>query len=147
MEQKTVATIKNRIEEGLIIRNLKPIDLANRTGIPKASISHYLKGKVNPKQDRIYLISKALNCNPAWIMGYDVPFEKEEQDFSEESAHLVNVMRKNKGLQNLIKLEKEMQTKIDWDILSDLAKLSTENQIVIKGMIDALSKKENNDEM
>ena len=47
-------------------------DLANATGIGKSDISNYMTGKYLPKQDRIYLLSKALDADPAWLSGLDL---------------------------------------------------------------------------
>ena len=90
-----MATISARINEALSIRNMKPIDLARATGIPKASISQYMSGYVEPKQNRIYLISKALNVREAWLMGYDVPMNRTDNfednfDTKDEDASIKN---------------------------------------------------------
>lgn len=66
-----------RIKLGLRIRGMKQADLCQVTKIPKSAISQYISGAFEPKQDRIYLISKALNVSEAWLMGYDVPMERE----------------------------------------------------------------------
>lgn len=66
----------NRIKEGLKIRNIKQSDLCSLTGIPKSAMSQYISGNFKPKQDRIYLISNALNVSEAWLMGFDVPMER-----------------------------------------------------------------------
>lgn len=71
-----MATIAQRIEEGLKIRGMKQIDLVNLTGIGKSSISTYLTGEYEPKQRNIYKIAKALNVSEAWLMGLDVPMER-----------------------------------------------------------------------
>lgn len=71
--------LKNRLKKALSIRNMKPIELSEKTGIPKSAISQYMSGYTKPKQDRIYYISKALNINEAWLMGYDVAMEKDEK--------------------------------------------------------------------
>ena len=67
-----------RIATALAIRNMKQADLCERTKIPKSAISQYIRGTFEPKQDRIYLIANALNVSEAWLMGYDVPMEKNE---------------------------------------------------------------------
>lgn len=64
-----------RIQKALEIRGIKQVDLCKMTGIPKSAMSQYIKGNFEPKQDRVYSISKALQTSEAWIMGYDVPFE------------------------------------------------------------------------
>jgi len=62
-----------RFNEALSLRNMKAIDVANKTGIGKNSIHYYLSGKHKPKPDKLYLIAKSLNAK--WLMGYDVPME------------------------------------------------------------------------
>lgn len=75
MEQP-IEQFKNRLKKALLLRNMKPIKLSEKTGIPKSAISQYTTGYAKPKQDRIYLICKVLNINEAWLLGYDVPMEK-----------------------------------------------------------------------
>lgn len=70
-------TISNRIKQGLSIRNMKQADLVEKTKIGKSSISTYISGAYEPKQRNIYKIAKALDVNEAWLMGYDVPMERE----------------------------------------------------------------------
>lgn len=72
--------IKDRIAEALRVRDMLPIDLARRAGIDKGSISKYLKGDVLPKQSRIAAMANVLNVSPAWLMGYNVPVERDEID-------------------------------------------------------------------
>lgn len=59
-----------RLALALELREWKPIDLARHTGIPRATISAYLHDKWNAKQDKLYIIGKAMNVNPAWLMGF-----------------------------------------------------------------------------
>ena len=61
-----VCEIKDRIIQALRIRNMNAKQLSDLTKIPKSSISQYMSGYAKPKQDRIYLISQALNVNPTW---------------------------------------------------------------------------------
>ncbi len=69
--------LKNRLNQALNIKNMKPLELSLKTKIPKSSISQYMSGYAKPKADRIYAISKALNVSEAWLMGYDVPMERD----------------------------------------------------------------------
>ena len=71
-----MATTAERLREALAARGMKPVDLHEKTGISKASISQYMSGHVNPKQDRIYLMAKALNVDELWLMGHDVSTER-----------------------------------------------------------------------
>ena len=43
-------------------------ELSRRSGVGKADISNYLNGKYLPKQDKVYMLAKALNVNPGWLM-------------------------------------------------------------------------------
>lgn len=72
-------TIARRLQMALDIRNMKQSDLVETTGIGKSSISTYLSGKYEPKQRNIYKMAKALNINEAWLMGEDVPMERDEK--------------------------------------------------------------------
>lgn len=67
-----INNIGNRILEALEYRKMNQQELADKTGIPKASISQYISGYAKPKDDRIFLIAKALNVTEPWLLGYDV---------------------------------------------------------------------------
>lgn len=71
-----IDTFANRLSEALVLRNIKPSQLAERTGIDKSKISSYMSGRFKAKQDGIHIISKYLDVDPAWLMGYDVPMER-----------------------------------------------------------------------
>ena len=73
-------TISARIKKALRIKGMKQADLCQITKIPKSSLSQYLSGDFEPKQDRIYLISKALNVSEAWLMGFDVPMARKDSE-------------------------------------------------------------------
>ena len=70
--------IRKRLRIAMDKENITAKELADKTGIPKSSISQYLSGYTKPKQDRIYLISKALNVSEAWMIGYDVPMRRND---------------------------------------------------------------------
>lgn len=65
-----------RFKKAMEIRNMKQSDLVLKTGIGKSAISQYATGKYNPKQRALYLLAQALDVSEAWLMGYDVPMEK-----------------------------------------------------------------------
>jgi len=70
------STFAKRFQEALNIRDMKPIDVANKTGIGKNSISYYLSGIHKPKSEYLYLIAQVLDVSEAWLMGHDVPMER-----------------------------------------------------------------------
>lgn len=68
-----------RLREAMRVRGLRQVELCEKTGIPKSSINQYLSGYAEPKTDRIGLLAKALDVDPVWLMGFDVPMETVEQ--------------------------------------------------------------------
>ena len=72
-----VDTFSNRLNTAMRIRNLKPVELSEKTGIDKSKISSYMSGRYKAKQDGVYLLAQALQVNEAWLMGLDVSMEKE----------------------------------------------------------------------
>lgn len=84
MEDGRQATCGERIKKALVIRGMKQSELCQITKIPKSAISQYISGAFEPKQDRVYLIAKALNVSEAWLMGYDVPMERRDNPPTEE---------------------------------------------------------------
>jgi transcriptional regulator with XRE-family HTH domain len=80
MYSERIESCGKRIAKALAIRNVRQADLAQMAKIPKSSLSLYLKDAYEPKQDRIFLIAQALHVSEAWLMGYDVPMEKEKEN-------------------------------------------------------------------
>lgn len=70
-----VDTFANRLKYAITIKNIKPIELSRKSGISKTNISCYMSGKYEAKQDGVKLLADALNVDPVWLMGYDVPME------------------------------------------------------------------------
>ncbi|MCQ2286498.1 MAG: helix-turn-helix domain-containing protein [Bacteroidales bacterium] len=80
-----------RLKRAMAFRNMNATELVKKTGISKGSISQYMSGFVKPKQDRLYLIAKALEVDPVWLIGYDVPMVSSNQiqkEIDEQLAEL-----------------------------------------------------------
>lgn len=84
MNREKNCELKDRLREALDYVGMKPIELADITGIPKSMVSYYLSGKAVPRADRIYDIAKALDVSEAWLMGFDVTMEREKKVSPEE---------------------------------------------------------------
>lgn len=74
---KTVDTFQRRLEKALILRNMKPVELHEKTGISESLLSKYLSNNAVARQKKLTLLADALDVNEVWLMGYDVPMEKE----------------------------------------------------------------------
>lgn len=101
MEYDRVATCAERIKKALYIKGMKQSDLCRLTKIPKSALSQYISGAFEPKQDRIYLMAQALNVNETWLMGLDVPMERQvkkdspsEADLTEEEKVILDLFRR-----------------------------------------------------
>lgn len=79
-------TTAQRLEQIMRSRNMRQVDILNaaepyckKYGIKlgKNDMSQYVSGKVEPKQDKLTILGLALNVSEAWLMGYDVPAERE----------------------------------------------------------------------
>lgn len=69
------STFAQRLRAGLDVRQMTQAELSQRSKISKSSISHYLKGDWEGKQDAVYSLAQVLDVSEAWLMGYDVPME------------------------------------------------------------------------
>lgn len=81
---RKVNSFKERLREAITAKNMSQSELSRLTGIGRNSISDYLKGKYEAKQDKIYIIAKVLNVSEAWLLGYDVSSERP----TDEERHL-----------------------------------------------------------
>ena len=81
-------TIAVRIKKALKIKGMRQAELCKLANIPKSSLSQYLNGDFEPKQDRIFLMAQALNVSEAWLMGFDVPMERQDKKTSPTEADL-----------------------------------------------------------
>ncbi|MCC1436649.1 LexA family transcriptional regulator [Staphylococcus aureus] len=65
-------SFKDRLKQIMSERKISQSELSRRTGIGRNSISDYLNGKYEAKQDKVFELAKALNINEAWLMGFDI---------------------------------------------------------------------------
>lgn len=102
-----IESISKRLNYAMSIRHISQAELSEKTKISTGSLSQYMNGKINPKQDRIFILARVLSVSEAWLMGYDVPMEKakaERLDFNQ----FVNV-----DVTEDVKLLVERYTKLD----------------------------------
>lgn len=86
-----MAKIAERLKNALEIRDISQSELSRKTGIGKSSISTYLTGEYEPKQKNIYKMALALNVNEAWLMGAEVPMERQDT----AASHIQNPIAAN----------------------------------------------------
>lgn len=74
----------SRLRKALSECNMKPQELADKSGVGKSSISQYVNGSHAPSNISSGKMGKVLNVNPMWLMGFDVPMRKELSPSSAE---------------------------------------------------------------
>ena len=87
-----------RLQKAMDIRGLRQVDLVEKTGISKSKLNMYVRGVHEPKHDNLYLLSKVLGVQEAWLMGYDVPMESDFVDDSELSEDELMMIGKYREL-------------------------------------------------
>ena len=87
----------NRLKSIMKERKITQTELAKRTGIRQSSISDWLNDRYEPKQDKVYIIAKALNVSPAWLLGYDenIPTNEQSSNYylDAETAEYAEMLR------------------------------------------------------
>lgn len=62
-----------RLQKSLAASGMTASELSEKTGISEANISNYINGKYVAKQDKCFLLAKALDVDPGWLMTGDEP--------------------------------------------------------------------------
>lgn len=86
------STFAERLKTALETKDITKAELSRLSGISRSSLTHYVKGDWEGKQDAVYAIAQALNLNEAWLMGYDVPMERGPLPSSKKRhTHTINI--------------------------------------------------------
>lgn len=64
---------QKRLQEAIKSSGLTQSEVAKRSGISRGSITDYLKGRYEAKQDKVYDLAKVLGVRSDWLMGFNVP--------------------------------------------------------------------------
>lgn len=118
-----IQNTSTRLKQIMAERKLRQVDLLEmvkpfcekyNVKINKSDMSQYLSGKVKPGQEKLSMLGMALNINETWLMGYDVPKEKdyviENTNLSEDEKILLknfNSLNKS-GKEKLIEYSNDL---------------------------------------
>ena len=99
MYKPRIESCSMRLSKALEIRNMKQTDLCKLAKVPKSSLSLYLSGAYEPKQDRIYNMARVLGVSESWLMGYDVPMERQKNsppdtELAENEKEMLELFRR-----------------------------------------------------
>lgn len=73
---KPIDTFQNRLKKAMELRNIKQVELVEKTKLDKTLINKYLSGVSNARQNKLTILADALDVNEIWLMGYDIPIER-----------------------------------------------------------------------
>lgn len=121
-----IDTTANRLKEAMEAAGKRPVDVCRGTGIDKGSLSHYMKGSYEPKQDAVYKIAKYLGVSEMWLWGYDCKKERSADQL------------KNDALSDIIV---RLRTDSDfWLAVKALDELEAEQFASVKQLLSAFKK-------
>ena len=80
---------QQRLRESLSAKGITASELSRSSGVGKSDISNYLNGAYLAKQDKVYMLAKALNVDPGWLMTGVEPISKEDRE-ADEFLRLIN---------------------------------------------------------
>ena len=69
-----------RLKQAMDLRDFKASELSEKAKIPKSAISQYLSGLYEAKQKNIFKLANVLDVSEGWLMGLDVPMERNKDD-------------------------------------------------------------------
>lgn len=87
--ESTSIRLKRIMEE----RNLRQVDILTKckpfcekhaVKLGRNDLSQYVNGKVEPGQEKLTILGLALNVSEAWLMGFDVPMDRNNTDTQKE---------------------------------------------------------------
>lgn len=71
---------QRQLKQTDIIRMAEPYCAKYRIKLGKSDMSQFVSGKVEPGQWKLSILAMALNVSEAWLMGLDVPMERDRED-------------------------------------------------------------------
>ncbi len=83
------SSTSQRLKQIMLERNLRQVDILEKSkpyqrelGVKmgRSALSQYVTGKSKPDDKKLSLLSKTLDVSETWLMGYDVPKERENKN-------------------------------------------------------------------
>lgn len=108
----------DRLNELMNMYNIKQVDILNMVKplcdeygekINKSHLSQWVSGINEPNQRKLFILAKALNVSEPWLMGYDVPMARHNENIKVDktkdfnfylTASEVSLINKYRALDN-----------------------------------------------
>lgn len=75
-----LSDVSQRMKEYREKMNMTLAEVSKKCGVPAQTLNRYELGQRKPKIDTAVEIAEALNINPLWLQGYDVPMDNQLPD-------------------------------------------------------------------
>lgn len=122
-----VATTAERLAEAMRDAGKMQIEVSKATGLSHSTISRYVSGAVEPRQDATHKLAVYLNVSELWLWGYDVPKNRTaEQKKNDDLVQVIAKLRKDPDF---------------FEVVSKLASLPAAEYASIKQLLSALGNK------
>lgn len=72
-----LSDVSQRMKEYREKMNMTLAEVSQKCGVPAQTLNRYELGQRKPKIDTAVEIAEALNINPLWLQGYDVPMDNQ----------------------------------------------------------------------
>ena len=86
-ERRKLIMDAKQIRQIDILNAAKPFCQKYGVKLERNDLSQYVSGKVLPGQDKLTILGLALNVSEAWLMGFDVPMEREIAPAAQEEGN------------------------------------------------------------
>ena len=126
-KMERLAATPERLKEAMRDAGKKQIDLARETGLSHSTISRYLSGAVEPRQEATHKLAIALGVSEMWLWGYEVPKVRTAEQKKNDDLVIV-----------IAKLRKDPEF---FEVVSKLASLPPAEYASIKQILSALGDK------
>ena len=98
---------KLRLQKSLAESGMNAAELSEKTGISEANISNYINGKYVAKQDKCFLLAKALGVDPGWLMtGYEPATAETTTETEKQVTPEINIVS---GAMSMMSKEEQEQ--------------------------------------
>ena len=96
---------ERRLRQADVLRLAQPYAEQYGERLGKNDLSQYVSGKIEPGQRKLFILGKALNVNPSWLMGMDAPKEvSEPQKKNDTITDIILKLRTDSELLDMVKV-------------------------------------------
>lgn len=109
-----------------VVAAAQPFCQKHGVKLNRSDLSQYISGKAEPRQEKLVMLSEALNVDVAWLMGYDVPMHP----LADSGAEVTSVSMADLERDGLLRLtEREKRLVLAFRAAGEEARQNAEIQL------------------